>query len=197
MAVLCAACGREYDVTLFQFGRTIHCTCGRRVGLEHRVEIPVETERPRFVADAMLDRLARWLRTLGYDTAYDDAIPDDELVRRAFEEGRQILTCDRRLFDEWRIEGGLVIDAEKPLEQLSEVVAAFELPRPTHLFTRCRMCNAVVRQVERPAVADRVPPRVWERESDFAECPRCGRIYWEGSHAQRMRSVLHRVFGGS
>ena len=78
-----------------------------------------------------------------------------------------------------------MIDAEKPLEQLSEVVAAFELARPTRLFTRCRVCNAVVRQVERPAVADRVPPRVWERESEFTECPHCGRVYWEGSHAQR------------
>jgi uncharacterized protein with PIN domain len=157
----------------------------------------VEAGRPRFLADAMLGRLARWLRTLGYDTAYDDAIPDDELVRRAFEERRHILTRDRRLFDEWRIEGGLVIDAEKPLEQLGEVVAAFELPRPTRLFTRCRVCNAEVRRVERRTVADRVPARVWERESEFAECPRCGRVYWEGSHAQRMRTVLHRVFGGA
>ena len=53
MAISCPGCGREYDVTLFQFGRTIHCTCGRRVGLEHRVEIPVKAERPRFVAHAI------------------------------------------------------------------------------------------------------------------------------------------------
>jgi uncharacterized protein len=159
------------------------------------VEIPVEAEQPRFITDAMLGRLARWLRTLGYDTAYDDAIPDGELVRRAFKDGRHILTRDRRLFDEWRIEGGRVIEAERPLEQLSEVVAAFDLPRPTRLFTRCRVCNALVQRVERSAVAGRVPPRVWERESEFAECPSCGRVYWEGSHAQRMRSVLQSVFG--
>jgi uncharacterized protein with PIN domain/DNA-directed RNA polymerase subunit RPC12/RpoP len=197
MAISCPGCGREYDVTLFQFGRTIHCTCGQRVGLEHRVEIPVNAERPRFLADAMLGRLARWLRTLGYDTAYEDGISDDELVRRAFEEGRHILTRDRRLFDEWRVDGGLVIHAEKPLEQIAEVVVAFDLPLPTRLFTRCRVCNAVVRPVERMAVADRVPPRVWEREREFVECPGCGRVYWEGSHVRRMRSVLRVAFGGA
>ena len=99
----------------------------------------METERPRFVADAMLGRLARWLRTLGYDTACDDAIPDAELVRRAFEEGRHILTGDRRLFDEWRIEGGLVIYAEKPLEQLSEVVELASEGEFSDRFPNCEI----------------------------------------------------------
>lgn len=145
----------------------------------------------------MLGRLARWLRTLGYDTAYDDAISDDDLVRRAFMEGRHILTRDRRLFEEWRIAGGLVVQVDKPLEQLMEVVEAFGLPRPSRLFTRCRVCNAVLQPVSREAVAERVPPRVWGRERRFAECPECGRVYWEGSHSKRMRSVLARVFGDS
>ena len=195
MAISCPGCGREYDVTLFTLGRTIHCTCGRRVGLEHRLTIPVAGGRPRFIADAMLGRLARWLRTLGYDTAYDDAIADAELVRRAFEEGRHILTRDRRLFGEWRIDGGLLLESEGPLEQLREVVAAFRLPRPTRLFTRCRECNGVPAAVDRRAAAARVPARVLERARDFAACPGCGRVYWEGSHTARMRSVLARVFG--
>lgn len=195
MAITCSGCGREYDVTLFQFGRTIHCTCGRRVGLEHRLSIPSGSERPRFIADAMLGRLARWLRTLGYDTAYDDAIADAELVRRAFTEGRLILTRDRRLFDEWRIEGGLLVQADGPLEQLREVVEAFDLLPPGRLFTRCRVCNGVLEVVERETVADRVPPRVGARARGFAVCPDCGRVYWEGTHTERMREVLARVFG--
>lgn len=196
MAIICPRCGREYDVTLFQFGRTIQCACGSRVGLEHRLR-PVDTAQagPRFIADAMLGRLARWLRTLGYDTAYEDDIADGELARRAVVEGRHILTRDRKLFDEWRIAGGLEIGSEEPLEQLSEVVAAFDLAPPDRLFTRCRVCNAVLEPVGAEKVAGMVPPGVRQRRRDFSRCPDCGRVYWEGSHTDRMRAVIEAVFG--
>jgi uncharacterized protein with PIN domain len=131
---------------------------------------------------------------MGYDTAYDDSISDAALVHRAFLEGRHILTRDHKLFDEWRIDGGQLIRAERPLEQLREVAGAFHLAPPERLFTRCRVCNGVLRPVDREALAGMVPPRVESRGRDFAECPDCGRVYWEGSHTDRMRSVLARVF---
>lgn len=217
MAIVCTGCGREYDVTLFQLGRTIHCTCGRRVGLEHRLTLPDRRRRPRFIADAMLGKLARWLRTLGYDTAYDDAIVDETLVRRAFGEGRHILTRDRKLFEEWRVEG-LLIESDGALEQLCEVVRAYDLPRPARLFTRCRECNQVLEAVALSDVEDRLPERVLERlegeapgprpeelvddshedvrevSPTVARCPGCERVYWEGSHTERMRRVVDRVF---
>lgn len=207
MAIVCTGCGREYDVTLFQLGRTIHCTCGRRVGLEHRLTLPGDETGPRdaatprdaagrrFIADAMLGNLARWLRTLGHDTAYDDAIADDELVRRAFDEDRHILTRDRNLFQEWRVEG-LLVEADETLEQLREVVDAFELPRPDELFTRCRECNEVLEPADLSDVEDRVPERVLVGSPAVARCPGCGRVYWEGSHTERMRRVVDRVFEG-
>ena len=69
VAVPCPRCGREYDVALFGFGRTIWCTCGGRVGLgPRRRSLQVPTEG-RFIADAMLGKLARWLRLLGFDCA--------------------------------------------------------------------------------------------------------------------------------
>ena len=145
----------------------------------------------------MLGRLARWLRTLGYDTAYDDAIDDAELVRRAFAEGRYLLTRDRKLFVEWRVEGGLLVDADAPLEQLAQVVDVFALPRPDRLFTRCRICNGRLEAVDRDEVVDRVPARVRARTWSFAQCPECGRVYWEGSHTDRMRRVLDLLFASS
>jgi hypothetical protein len=142
----------------------------------------------------MLGRLARWLRTLGYDTAFDDAIADEVLVRRSLEEGRHILTRDRRLFQEWRVGGGLVLVAERPLAQVREVVSAFALERPRRLFTRCRVCNGVVEPVPAETVRGEVPSRVRAREDRFARCTTCGRVYWEGSHTERMRATLDRVF---
>src|SRR5262245_58046319 len=104
MGVPCPRCGRAYDVALFQFGRTLHCTCGERVALEPRLRTaPPSSAESRFFADAMLGRLARWLRMAGYDTRYDPRVSDAELVRSAVEEGRTILTRDRALARDWSV----------------------------------------------------------------------------------------------
>lgn len=194
MAISCPGCGRQYDVTLFPFGRTIHCTCGRRVGLRHEIGPEPGEGPPRFFADAMLGRLARWLRTLGWDTAFDDAIADEELVHRSLEEARCILTRDAGILEEWRVGNVLLVEAERPLEQLREVVSALGLPRPRRLFTRCRMCNSPLRRAAPEEVAAKVPERVRRRAADFRRCPNCGRVYWEGSHTERMRKVVDRIF---
>ncbi len=190
MAVLCPACGREYDVTLFQFGRTISCTCGACVGLEERIPFTPIGREPRFICDAMLGRLARWLRTLGYDTEYDDAIDDAVLVARGREEHRRVLTRDRALAKAWRVDGILVLEADDPMEQLEEVIRWLGLAVPDRLFTRCTVCNTALEPLDPAQARDRVPEKVHARHNSFAECPVCDRVYWEGSHAQRMRRRL-------
>ncbi len=160
MAIPCPRCGRQYDVTLFQFGRTIHCTCGERVGrtIEYRLE---DVEPPRFICDVMLGRLARWLRVLDYDTAYESNIEDADLVRRALDEGRSILTRDQRLPEEWRIgKACVVLVAEEPMAQLTEVVQSIGLKQPRRLFRRCLECNVPLEVASAEEVSERVPERV-------------------------------------
>lgn len=195
MAVPCPECGREYDVTLFQFGRTIHCTCGARVGLEKRLGPPLPGPDPRFMVDAMLGRLARWLRLLGFDTAYDPAIGDEELVRRGLVEGRHILTRDRALADEWRISHCTVLDADDLDDQLRRVVERFDLREGIRPFTRCPVCNTPLEPVAEEDVRERVPPRVLEVQDAFSLCSRCDRVYWEGSHTERVRRRLEEILG--
>lgn len=178
-------------MTLFQFGRTIHCTCGARVGLEKRIRLPDDAKPPTFAVDAMLGGLARWLRILGYDTAYDPRIQDEALVRRAAEEGRWILTRDARLPREWTVEGCLLIGADEPLAQLREAVERLELrPREELAFTRCPGCNALLEAADAAEVEDQVPERVLARHTAFRRCPRCGQVYWEGSHVARIRERI-------
>ena len=49
---------------------------------------------PRFAADVMLGRTARWLRMLGFDTYYDNRAGDDALKKLCLEENRVLLTKD-------------------------------------------------------------------------------------------------------
>ena len=196
MAIQCPDCGREYDVTLFQFGRTIHCTCGSRIGLEKRLGPPVTSSEPRFMVDAMLGSLARWLRVLGYDTAYDAAISDEQLVVRSLEEGRHILTRDRALPEEWRIDGCTVLEVEDSEEQLKYVLQRFGLESGIRLFSRCTVCNSPLGSISREAARDRVPPKVFELHDTFAYCSTCDQVYWEGSHTERMRARLKAILQG-
>jgi uncharacterized protein with PIN domain len=193
VAIPCPGCGREYDVTLFQFGRTIHCTCGFRVGLEQRLGPPVTSSEPRFFADAMLGNLARWLRILGFDTAYHASIPDPELVRRSLAEGRHILTRDRALQEEWRVSHCTVLEKDDVEAQLGEVFRRFPIREKIRMFTRCALCNAPLESLSREEARERVPGRVLEAHESFAACPECRRVYWEGSHTERIRQRLRRI----
>ena len=155
----------------------------------------------RFVADAHLGGLARWLRMAGYDTLYDNAYRDGEIERIAREEERVLLTRDRELLKRRSVELGCYIHALDPPEQLRELLMRLRLRlrlRP-HLdgraraFSRCLHCNRPVRAVAKEEVYDRLPPRVAQTYEEFTTCDTCGRIYWKGSHYARMRSVLASV----
>jgi uncharacterized protein with PIN domain len=197
MAVSCSRCGRHYDVTLFQFGRTITCACGERVARDVEERVLSPPSEPSFFCDAMLGRLARWLRALGFDTAYDAGIADADLVRRAWEEGRWILTCDRRLMEEWRVSGCLVLQEEEPLPRLAEVLSHFGIHEPVLLFDRCLECNEVLEGIDADDVHRlevEVPDGVRRTHEEFSYCAGCGRVYWEGSHTRRMRRRLEEFF---
>jgi uncharacterized protein len=196
VAVGCSRCGREYDVTLFEFGRTIWCTCGARVAAEPRAR-SLGGGEPRFFADAMLGRLARWLRTLGFDCAYENEIGDEELVRRAVDEQRIILSRDRGLPQDWRVAGIHLVRSEDLREQLREVLRGFGLVGSLRLFSRCNACNHALREASMREVERRVPPYVRSTRERFFECPGCGRVYWEGTHTERIRRVVEEVLAGA
>jgi uncharacterized protein with PIN domain len=138
----------------------------------------------------MLGRLARWLRMLGFDAAWEAQASDEDLVRRAVEEERIVLTRDRALENEWRVSDIRVIHAEEPLAQLAEVAAAYDLAAQARPFSRCSVCNVPLETASRAAARRFVPPRVYASCDRFRRCPRCERFYWEGSHVARMKRVL-------
>lgn len=147
----------------------------------------------RFIADAHLGGLARRLRMAGFDTVLAQREMDAEIVRRAEDEGRIVLTRDIELLKHRDLTHGLYVRALKPLEQFREILLRLDLAPSMRPFTRCTVCNETVGEVEGARVADRVPPAVRKRQSRFMACTGCGRVYWEGSHWRRMREVLLRA----
>jgi uncharacterized protein len=144
----------------------------------------------------MLGRLARWLRVLGADAAYDATSPDASLVRRAREESRVLLTRDRTLVKELRPPRVVLVTSDEPLAQLRQVVAEARLAPPRELFTRCLVCNEPLRDVDPLDAAELVPERARGLPGPVRRCLRCERVYWPGSHARRMRAALERALPG-
>ncbi|WJW76215.1 Mut7-C RNAse domain-containing protein [Thiohalobacter sp. IOR34] len=143
----------------------------------------------KFLCDEMLKGLARWLRAAGYDAELaTDGEGDRALLERARREGRLLLTRDRKLL-EFRDAGRdvLLLECNGLAECAHELVARLGLDWQHRPFTRCLVCNVPVEPAG-PEDADRVPADV--REGPLYRCPRCGRLYWEGSHVRRMRTRL-------
>lgn len=143
---------------------------------------------PKLLVDGMLGRLAKWLRILGYDTAYDPQLDDNELVRRARAEGRRLLTRDHELAGRPGVHS-LLIEGEQLATQMAQVRSQLG-PADGDAFSRCPVCNASLVATSTQQVRNRVPPFVLRSHSRFHRCPSCDRIYWPGSHWRRMREQL-------
>jgi uncharacterized protein with PIN domain len=141
----------------------------------------------RFIADAMVGRLAVWLRLLGHDTAYEKDIKDQELIVRARRERRVILTRDRDVVARCRCPV-LFIKSDQIRAQLRQVMRHFTLRRT--LFSRCSLCNAPLEMALKSKIKGLVPPKAYAAYETFWRCPRCRKMYWRGSHASLFRKDI-------
>jgi len=149
---------------------------------------------PKLFADAMLGALARWLRALDLDVTYDPSLDDPELVELAVAEGRTILTRDRRLTERRRARNHILIQSDDVAEQVRQVLETLGVsPDPGRLLARCLRCNHPLAEVDPEEARAKVPPWVARTQQEFRSCPECGRIYWPGTHASRMRERLEEM----
>lgn len=141
-----------------------------------------EAAELRFIADAMLGRLAKSLRILGYDVSYASDIEDAALKLAAVREGRVVLTRDSEVAATGLPVRVVLVESDHHREQLLQVIRELRLPAPRSLFSRCLICNVPVEDVPRADVKEHVPPYVFATQKRFARCPGCGRIYWPATH---------------
>jgi hypothetical protein len=154
---------------------------------------PEPLAQVRFLVDATCGKLARLLRLLGLDAAYDRAWDDAEVAQIADKERRIVLSMDRALLKRGAVAFGRLVRAHDPQEQLAEVLRHFGIKGPWAAFSRCLECNAALTPVPKTEILHRLLPLTKKYFDTFYRCPACDRIYWPGSHHDRMREWLARA----
>jgi uncharacterized protein with PIN domain len=154
---------------------------------------PQPLREPRFFADVHLGRLARHLRLLGFDTAYERDCDDALLAATAAAQSRIILTRDGGLLKRNIVTHGLFVRAQEPRAQLLEVARRLQLLSRFKPFTRCLVCNGALTAVSKDEIAAQVPERAWHSYERFVRCPRCARVYWAGTHHERLGRLVRDV----
>jgi uncharacterized protein len=165
----------------------------------HRL-IPSFRDDARFVLDVHLRKLSRYLRLLGFDVLYDEHLGDRELADVSAGDNRILLTRDRRLLMRSGVLRGYAVRDTHPPRQVIELLDRFSLRDLCRPFTRCLECNGTIESMnsddpESAADAKRIPPGVRSWCSEFYRCASCRRIYWKGSHYERLVGMAGEILG--
>lgn len=147
----------------------------------------------RFILDNHLGKLAGDMRMLGLDADYSNKYQDQELAETTVAEKRILLTRDRQLLMRKTIRYGYLLRSLQPDEQLLEILQRFNLFSDIKLFQRCMVCNHQLEPVERDEIEHRLEPLTKKFFFEFQICIGCGRIYWPGSHVERMETRLAEI----
>jgi uncharacterized protein len=146
-----------------------------------------------FVADGHLGKLARNLRLLGFDVAYDPQAQDPQLLGVMERENRALLTRDRRLLMHAIVQHGYCPRSQNADQQTIEVIRRFDLLRAIAPFTRCLRCNAPLQEVAKDDVIEKLEPLTKIYYERFRRCTGCGHIYWAGSHFSKLQKRLDEI----
>ncbi|MEJ2111309.1 MAG: Mut7-C RNAse domain-containing protein [Acidobacteriota bacterium] len=159
--------------------------------------LPARSGPPRFVADVMLGKLAKWLRIAGYDVLYSNKYSDDELISISREQGRILLSLDSRLLVRKPVDFFIYLqpgNLESQIRRILELTHTVKIPAP---FSRCLSCNVVLSIVPAETVRNRIPEYVYRTHTNFKLCPECGKIFWSGTHRKSVMRYLERLLPAS
>lgn len=132
---------------------------------------------------------------MGYDVAYYRRIEDRELVDRALQENRMILTRDTLLVRRKKAKGNFfLVEGNSYKDQIKQVTIKFSLDPYRGLLTRCIKCNAPLTEIDRDKVRTALPEYVYSSQGSFQICPACGRIYWPATHKDGILKMLEEIF---
>ncbi len=147
----------------------------------------------RFVLDIHLGKLATSLRLLGFDTLYRNDYEDEELAKISDNQARILLTRDKGLLMRSLVTHGYYVRNTNPDKQILEVLQRFDLFKLVSPFQRCLRCNGLLEPVDKQSIVEQVPEKVRVQIDEFQRCQDCDRIYWKGSHYERLQQFINGV----
>jgi len=159
--------------------------------IQHLRKLPLR--QPEFIADVHLGSLVRYLRMLGLDVVYKNDYSSEEIIETSINENRTILTKDRELLKNKKITHGYWIRSEGAEEQVKEIIKRFDLKENINEFIRCLECNNILEPVKKEKIADRLPEKVREWQNEFRYCSHCDKVYWKGTHYEKMLQFISRI----
>ncbi len=148
----------------------------------------------KFILDVHLGKLAKYLRLCGLDTLYRNHFSDNEIIGMSLSDHRIILTRDRGILKNRKVTHGYWIRSQNPQEQLKEVLLRFDLKKSVRPFIRCLECNGELADIAMKEIVDKLQPKTKKYYAEFRLCNGCNRIYWEGSHYERMKKFVDEMF---
>ena len=147
------------------------------------------------LCDQMLGTLAKWLRLFGFDTFYANSeMEDEELLQFAKKEDRVIITRDKQLIARGKKEKLPVIEMNTTDldEQLTLVLKNVDIDQKA-ILSRCSICNTILNEVKKSEVKGKVPTKIFENNEKFWFCSKCDKIYWMGSHYERILNKIEKI----
>lgn len=147
----------------------------------------------RFVADGMLGKLTRWLRMLGQDVEYSNDADDAELLAKAMNERRILLTRDFELYQRAIGKGldAFYLEGVTGDEKLAELAERYGIPLEIDMSSsRCPKCNSLVKPISKEEAEKTVEKNTFEHYTDFWQCSNCGQVYWQGAHRTKISRSL-------
>jgi uncharacterized protein with PIN domain len=151
---------------------------------------PGPLRHPAFILDVHLGKLARMMRMAGFDTLYRNDFDDDEIMEISLKENRTILTRDIGILKHNTVTHGYWLNNTNPDKQFTEILNRFDLKGKINMFSRCLRCNGMLEPVEKEKIVDMLPECVKKNFNEFWQCDSCGKVYWKGSHYDRMKEKL-------
>ncbi len=143
----------------------------------------------------MLGSLAKWLRICGFDTYYAKRhTRDKKLIEIAKKENRVLITRDKELtYNAKREQVKTIKIISKDLDEQLKIVLKNVDVNKNLVLSRCTICNNSIEKIPKKDVKEKVPEKVFENHEDFLYCPKCEKIYWKGTHYEKMIDKIKKL----